>query len=146
MTQKIEMTKTEAAAAGKLNSEKFNELKALREMYPGFQIVVKAAAKKADRFKGLTYDYMKDYIEKHPMNVEVEDENGVQQTKSVMEIFRELCGLDENGKKQKFAATASYGEVKMWFLNQYPEIEAMGENVNKIVEAARKARAAKKAA
>ena len=36
----IEMTKNEAAAAGKLNSDEFNELKALREMYPNFKIVI----------------------------------------------------------------------------------------------------------
>ena len=38
------------------------------------------------------------------------------------------------------AAAASYGEIKMWFLTQYPEIEKMGENVNKIIEKTRKAR------
>lgn len=136
MTQKIEMTKTEAAAAGKLNSEKFNELKSLREMFSGYEItIVKSSGKKADRFKGLDYDYMKKYIEKH------DDEN-----KTTMAVFYELCGLDANGKKQKMAAAASYGEVKMWFLTQYPEIEAMSEKVNKIIEDTRKARAEKKEA
>ena len=132
----IEMTKTEATAAGKLNSEKFIELKALKAEVPTARIViVKTSAKKGEHFKGLTYDYMKSYIEKH------DDE-----TKSIMSAFNTLCGLDENGKKLEMAAAASYGEVKMWFLTQYPEIEKMSENINKIIEATRKARAEKKAA
>lgn len=40
MTSKIEMTKTEAIAAGRLSSDKFNELKTLREMFPAFQIEI----------------------------------------------------------------------------------------------------------
>ena len=44
------------------------------------------------------------------------------------------------------AATATYGEIKMWFLNQFPDIEKMAEKVNKIIDETRKARAAQKAA
>lgn len=44
------------------------------------------------------------------------------------------------------AAIATYGEIKMWFLTQYPEIEKMSDNVNKIIEEARKARKEKNAA
>lgn len=132
----IEMTNTEAKTAGKLNSEKFIELKALKVEVPTARIViVKSSAKKGDHFKGLTYDYMKNYIENH----DTEDQ-------SVMAVFNELCGRDENGKKLEMAAAASYGEVKMWFLTQYPEIEKMNENVNKIIEAVRKVRTDKKAA
>ena len=40
MTKKIEMSKTEAKAAGKINSEKFNELNTLRSMYPTFEIEI----------------------------------------------------------------------------------------------------------
>ena len=65
MYSKIEMSKNEAVAAGKLNSEKFNELKALREMYPTFQIVIVKATKKGDHFKGLTCKYMEKYIKNH---------------------------------------------------------------------------------
>ena len=51
-----------------------------------------------------------------------------------------------NGKKVELAAAATYGEIKMWFLTQFPEIEKLGENVNKIIEEARKAREAQKKA
>ena len=51
---------------------------------------------------------------------------------------------EEDGKKIGMAAAATYGEIKMWFLTQFPEIEKMGESVDKIIDAARKARADKK--
>lgn len=132
MTSKIEMTKTEAAAAGKLNSGKFNELKSLREMFPTFQItVVNPAAKKVDHFKGLTFNYMENYIQLH--------------NAAVLTDFYKLCGKDENGKKTELAATATYGEIKMWFLDKFPEIEQMSADVAEIIKNARASRAARKA-
>lgn len=48
VTSTIEMTKTEAAAAGKLNSAEFADLKQLRETFPAYKImIVKPAAKKS---------------------------------------------------------------------------------------------------
>ena len=132
VTSTIEMTKTEAAAAGKLNSAEFADLKQLREMFPTFQIVVvKPAAKKVDHFKGLTLKYMEDYIKRHNKDVLVE--------------FYKLCGKDESGEKAELAATATYGEIKMWFLTEFPEIEQMSDDVNGIIENARASRAARKA-
>ena len=131
MTKKIVMTKTEAKAAGKPNTEEYNTLLDLMKNFPGFQMeIVKSTAKKVDRFKGLGYDYMENYIKSH--------------NSELLEIFYELRGLDEDGKKVSMAASATYGEVKMWFLTQFPEIEKMGESVDKIIDAARKARADKK--
>ena len=131
MTKKIVMTKTEAKAAGKPNTTEYNALLDLMKNFPGFQMeIVKSTAKKVDRFKGLDYDYMENYIKSH--------------NSELLEIFYELRGLDEDGKKVSMAASATYGEVKMWFLTQFPEIEKMGESVDKIIDAARKARADKK--
>ena len=131
MTKKIVMTKTEAKAAGKPNTEEYNTLLDLMKNFPGFQMeIVKSTAKKVDRFKGLDYDYMENYIKSH--------------NSELLEIFYELRGLDEDGKKVGMAASATYGEIKMWFLTQFPEIEKMGESVDKIIDAARKARADKK--
>lgn len=132
-SRKIEMTKTEAKAAGKPNTTEYNTLLELMKNFPGFQIeIVKSAAKKADRFKGLDINYMENYIKSHKPEL--------------LEIFYELRGLDANGKKVELAAAATYGEIKMWFLTQFPEIEKLGENVNKIIEEARKAREAQKKA
>lgn len=132
MTKKIEMTKTEAKAAGKLNTTEYDTLLELMNNFPGYQIeIVKTAAKKVDRFKGLDYNYMADYIKSH--------------NEELLKEFYTLRGLDENGKKVGMAAAASYGEIKMWFLEQFSEIEEMGEKVNKIIEETRKAREARKA-
>lgn len=133
MTKKIEMTKTEAKAAGKPNTPEYNTLLEQMKNFPSYQIeIVKSVAKKVDRFKGLDYDYMKKYIEGHKPDL--------------LETFYELRGLDKDGKKIGVAAAATYGEIKMWFLEQFPEIEKMAENVNNIIEKTREARAARKAA
>ena len=133
MNKRIEMTKTEAKNAGKPNTEDYKMLVELMKNFPTFQIEIrKSAAKRTDRFKGLDYDYMKQYIELHDA--------------TKMETFYELRGLDENGHKVGMTAVASYGEIKMWFLTQFPEIERMGERVNQIIEETRKAREAKKIA
>ena len=132
-SRKIEMTKTEAKAAGKPNTTEYNTLLELMKNFPGFQIeIVKSAAKKVDRFKGLDTNYMENYIKSHKPEL--------------LETFYELRGLDADGKKVELAAAATYGEIKMWFLTQFPEIEKLGENVNKIIEEARKAREAQKKA
>lgn len=41
MSKKIEMTKKEAKAAGKIGSDEFKNLRQLMEMYPGYEIQIK---------------------------------------------------------------------------------------------------------
>ena len=102
------------------------------QQFPAFRIeVVKPSAKRTDHFKGLTRAYMKQYVESHD-------------PKKLADFYA-LCGLDESGKKQELAAAASYGELKMWFLEQFPEIEQMSENIRRIMDRTREARAARKA-
>lgn len=135
MEKKIEMTKTEAAKAGKVGTEKYNELAALMERFPNFEIVVvKTNTKSDDRLKGLTYEYMENYIKSH--------------NEALLAEFYELCGKDEKGKKLQFGVKFSYGEVRMWFLEQFPEIENFDarKNLDKKMDEIRKARADRKAA
>ena len=125
------VSKVEAKAAGKPSTNEYNTLLELLKNFPGYQIeIVKTAAKKVDRFKGLDYNYMADYIKSH--------------NEELLKEFYTLRGLDENGKKVGMAAAASYGEIKMWFLEQFPEVEKMAENVNEIIAKARNAREARK--
>lgn len=135
----IEMSKAEAKEAGRLNSEAFAELNALRAAYPGFRIAVKSPAKSRDNMKGLTVEYMEKYIKIH------DDEDG-----SILMEFYTLRGLDENGKKIDFAPVAPYGTLKQWFLTYYPEVGKMNDTVNEILTKAQKKReeamAAKQAA
>ena len=113
MTKKIEMSKTEAKAAGKINSEKFNELHTLRTMYPTFEIVIKAsAAKKSpkENYKGLTYEYLEKYIAAH------DDEK-----KTIMAEYKMMRGTSEEAK-EALAESYSYYDMKIWFLNKFPAI------------------------
>jgi hypothetical protein len=128
----IEMNKTEAKAAGRVNSEEFKELATLRNAYPNFRIVIKAVKAK-DTMKGLSVSYMEKYISNH------DDEDG-----TIMSEFRLLRGLDEDGNKSEIAVVASYGELKMWFLSVYPELERF--DVNAILARAKAAREEQKAA
>ena len=104
----IEMTKNEAKAAGKIGSEKFNELKEYQAAYPTFTIDIKAPAKRKATYSGLTYKYMTTYIEscKHADKDEI------------MAEFNRLTTNSHDGEE-----VAGYLDVKDWFLAKFPEIE-----------------------
>jgi len=129
----IEMTKAEAKEAGKYNSEKYLELKEIRSEFPTYRIVTKSTSKKRDTYKGLTYAYMMKYIKEH---TEENDER--------REEFSQMSGYVD-GKKIELAETATYGEVKAWFLLKFPEIEEYNKKVGELRKATREANEAKKA-
>ncbi len=125
ITKKIEMTKTEAKAAGKLDTEEFEMLQAYRVAYPTFEIVVKAAPKRKSEFKGLTYKYMTTYIEAH------DDEN-----KTIMAEFNILIAKDKKDGLEgaEHMEATSYLDVKEWFLGKFPEIEKYRDDHKKKVQ------------
>ena len=130
MTKKIEMSKKEAKAAGKIGTPEFEELKSYMKEYPSFEIQIKAPAKRKVEFRGLDYNYMRTYIQKH------DDEDG-----KIMAEFRELIAQDKEGKEGfERAKAANYAQVKKWFLAKFPEIqkykEDHAEKVQKILAAA----------
>ena len=90
-TKKIEMSKSEAKEAGKLNTEKFHELRQFMAAYPGYEVQIKAPAKRKVELRGLDYKYMRTYILSH------DDEQH-----SKMETFKTLIAQD---KKRKFTMT-----------------------------------------
>ena len=130
----IVMTKTESKAAGKVGTTEYETLKELRSENPGFRIVIKAS-KSRDNMKGLDTNYMERYIKAHDDAVN-----------TILKEFYALRGLDENGAKKELAQAVSYGELKMWFLATYPEVEKMNETVNAILEKAKAKRMAAKQA
>ena len=131
MKKTIEMSKTEAKAAGKIGSEEFKELRQYMEMYPTFTIDIKAPAKRKVEFRGLNYEYMKAYIKKN------DDEDG-----TIMAEFNDLIALDKKNKVEgaEHLEAAGYLDVKKWFLAKFPEIkeykEQHAEKVQKILAAA----------
>ena len=59
----IEMPKAFAKAAGKYGSEEYQALQCARKDYPTYSVVIiKRSGKKRDSFKGLTYEYMEQYM------------------------------------------------------------------------------------
>ena len=122
----IEMTKSEAAAAGKYGTPEYNDLLDARKSFPNYQIVIKTPKKKADPFKGLTYAYMEAYIQSH-------DEDG-----HIMADFQKLRGHSEDGV---LLETRSYGEIRMWFLKQYPIFEETRNGITTSLNAIKSERA-----
>ena len=131
----IEMTKAEAKEAGNPTSAKFEELMRYRSLLPDFAIIVKKTSVKRDTYKGLDYDFMKKYIEDHDNS----DTN--------LKEFYALRGMNEDGERDVLIEEHSYGEIKMWFLSTYPEIEKFNEETNKKLKEIKAKRAeARKAA
>ena len=115
--RRIEMTEAEAKMASKYNSDEYNELVSIKREFPYLTIfVVKNKSKRNDSLKGLTYDYMEAYIEK----------NG---TTEQAENFKLLRGANDGLGH----LAPSYGEVKKWFLAQFPEIAEYSQQVNRIL-------------
>lgn len=102
----IEITKAFEKKASKYGTTEYDDLMNVKRDNPNFRIVVKANKTKKDTLKGLTYEFMEQYIERH------DDENN----SNMVEFRKRTVKNDDNVK------TDSYGEVKKWFLATYPEI------------------------
>ena len=110
----IEMpTKKFANAASRYGTEEYNALQGARSDYPNFRVVLaKANAKRKDSLKGLNYEFMESNIKNH-------DEDG-----SIMKVFNRNRGLNS-----EIPSSLTYGEIKAWFLKQYPEIKNLNKEV-----------------
>ena len=108
----IELTKSFEKKASIFGTDEYISLQEARRDYPTYKVVTIKSARgvKAHTFKGLTYDYMEMYIEKH------DDE-----MKSKMAAYRNLRALDEDSEIA-FAESCSYQEIREWFLNEFAEI------------------------
>ena len=107
----IEMSKKFAEAAKKFGTEEYKALQEVRRDYPGFKtkVVSHTTSKKVDVYAGLTYEYMEKYIEGHDNS----DAN--------MAEYKDYRGTSEMALALG-ATSASYVEIKRWFLGKYPEI------------------------
>ena len=89
--------------------------KSVRRDYPEYTVIVRQIKKNSDKktYKGLTYDYMEDYILTHESAETVD---------TVLGEFEEM---------QVIAACHSqafrYPVIKKWFLAKYPEIANFGK-------------------
>ena len=125
-SRKIEMSKAEAKAAGKIGSEKFEELRQYMNEFPGFEIQIKAPAKRKVELKGLDYKYMRNYIQKCER-----DDKG-----EIMEKFNTLIAQDKKDGKEgaEHLEAAGYLDVREWFLSTFPEIKQTRDDHKKKVQ------------
>ena len=117
----ITLTKIEANKAGKPNSDIYNQLVDMKKSFPEYRIIVDNSTKRKDSLKGLNYQYMEKYIKSHD-NAE-----------EIMAEYRTLRGLDN---QDSLNVSATYGQIKKWFLATYPEIEEYQNTIDKLVNKA----------
>ena len=108
----IEMTKKFAAAARKFGTQQYRDLQEARRDYPNFKVVTitRKTSGKKDTFKGLTYDFMENYIKNH--------DNAEQ---SIMAEYLMLRGMTDEAE-EALAESFTYLEMKDWFLKKFPAI------------------------
>ena len=112
----IVMTKKFAVAASNPLSGEWTILQAVRNAYPEFEVKRHTMRKQPNKecYKGLTYDYMRNYIMTY-------DENA-------MEVLNEL--EHQIVISRCHSSNVRYSTIKKWFLNKYPEIKNFGTQRN----------------
>ena len=100
--REIVITKAFAKKAEQFRSDEYYELREVKNDNPTFKVVVNKASKR-DTMKGLTFKFIKQYVEK----------NG---TEAQMDEFETMT------KNEDGIQSMSYGEVKEWFIVSFPEV------------------------
>ena len=107
----IEMTKTFANKARQYGSDEYKQMLEACNAFPTYKLVTKAAPKKSGTtIKGLTYEAMEKYITAH--------------NSDLLSKFHTLIGKVESD--DGIIVTASYGEVKQWFLSNFESFGRKG--------------------
>ena len=100
--REIVITKAFAKKAEQFRSDEYYELREAKNDNPTFKVVVNKASKR-DTMKGLTFKFIKQYVEN----------NG---TEAQMDEFETMT------KNEDGIQSMSYGEVKEWFIVSFPEV------------------------
>ncbi len=93
-------------------TDEYKALQAVRNDYPDFRLVMRKfkTNTKQEHYRGLTYEFMRDYIGDHEA-----DPN------PVLEELDKQIGISKCHSLNK-----RYPTIKKWFLNRYPEIAQFG--------------------
>lgn len=94
-------------------TNEYKELTAVRHDFPEFRIEVRQFKTNAeqDRYKGLTYDYMRWYIENR--------DNANSET--MLKALDEMIDVSKCHSKSR-----RYPSIKKWFLESYPNVATFG--------------------
>ena len=116
---RIVMTRKFAKLADDPRTREFRLLQEVMETYPTFNVVNHTIKKnpKKECYRGLTYDYMRDYIKNN------EAEANVEGALSELEHLIEISKCHSSGYR--------YPTIKKWFLEKYEDVAAFGKEVEK---------------
>ncbi len=94
-------------------TEEYRQLMSARADFPDFRLETRVfkTNTKQDRHRGLTYNFMRDYISAH----EKDDKD------SVLAVFEEMVGISKGHSLSK-----RYPTIKAWFLKRYPKYAEFG--------------------
>lgn len=128
INNEIIMTRKFAAKASDPRSAEYTLLQATRQAYPNFAVRKHTIKKNASKecYKGLTYDYMRNYILTHESKVAMD---------KVLAEFDNMLLISQCHSKGY-----RYPTIKKWFLDKYPEISQFGmtakveEEMNNVCE------------
>ena len=110
-------------------TDEYRQLMAVRKDFPDFRLVTRKfkTNTKQEHYRGLTYDFMREYISAHEKDA-----------KSVLAELDDQIGITKCHSLHK-----RYPIIKAWFLERYPAIAEFGmtksENVSPLSEAEDKA-------
>ena len=121
-THSLVLTKSFAAKAAVFGSDEYRMLQEARRDYPGYKVTVGKTKEAKNIYAGLDYAYMEKYIEAHD-----DDE------KSIMAEYMMLRGKSDEAKELQ-AGSASFLEIRSWFLKTFPAIEAFYTKRAKLLE------------
>ena len=107
----IVMDRTFAKKSEVVGSREYLLLQDCRRDYPFYTVIRRTINKKPDQehYKGLTYEYMENYINSH----ENKEEN--------LKTFNEMINISKC-----HSACKRYPVIKEWFLNSDPEVKMFG--------------------
>lgn len=106
----IIMDRTFAKGAEIVGSDNYDKLQMARRDYPKYKVVQRTIKRNPNKecYKGLTYDYMRQYIAYF-------DDNA----KESLNELRDMIIISKCHSRR-------YPVIKDWFLNKYPEVKEFG--------------------
>ena len=110
-TRSLVLTKSFAAKAAFFGTDEYKMLQEAHRDYPGYKVTVGKTKEAKNIYAGLDYAYMEKYIATH------DDEE-----KTIMAEYQMLRGESEEAKAIN-ARSASFFEIRSWFLKTFPAIE-----------------------
>ena len=110
----ITMDRTFAKNAENTRSEEYAHLQSVRRDYPTYTVVRRQVKKNPNKecYKGLTYEYMEDYIMTHGTSEQIKA--------NLKEFYEKRLIAECHGKAYR------YPVIKRWFLEKFPEIVEHG--------------------